>query len=101
MPTPARIASADADELAPYRRETGPGQNVGRTVAERGAVPAHIGAEAAELMLAGGIEHAGQDKEHCRHKIHRTPPCRYSSAGATTSRPRIGMNDRTRILTGG
>jgi len=42
-------------------------------VAKRAAVSAHIGAKAADFMLAGGIEQARQDSQHCGHEIHQTP----------------------------
>src|SRR5665213_824263 len=78
-----RVELADTHKRAPRRRKTGAGQDVERIVAERAAVSAHVGAEAADLVMAGGIEHAGKDNQYCSHKIHLTPPCRHSNVATS------------------
>ena len=56
------------------RGQYGAGQNIGRVIAECIAVLAHLHAQAADLIVAGGIEQTGQHSQHCGHEIHQMLP---------------------------
>src|SRR5262249_32359140 len=79
--------SADADECSPGRSQSRAGQDISRTVAERAAVSAHLGAERAYLLMACRVKQAGKDKQNTGDEIHRRSPCnpfrrlRYPSDG--------------------
>src|ERR1700741_1014681 len=62
--------SADADEPSPGGRKAGGHQHVMRMIAERTAVAAHISTQRANLVIARGIEKAGEDEEHRGSKVH-------------------------------
>src|SRR5581483_10023471 len=72
-----KAASADADEGAPGSGQAGADQHIMRIVAERAAITAHVGTERADLVIARGIEQAGEHGERCGDEIHRqSPGCR-------------------------
>lgn len=62
--------SADADKKAPQPRENGAGQNVSWTATECAAVSAHLHAERANFLIAGGVEQGGHDRQYGGYKIH-------------------------------
>src|SRR5438105_2221534 len=66
--------SSDTDESSPNRCKNGTDQQVEWIVAKRGAVSAHLGAQAADLIMAGCIEQAGQDNHNRSDEVHRLLP---------------------------
>jgi hypothetical protein len=66
--------SSDTDESSPNRCKNGTDQQVEWIVAKRGAVSAHLGAQAADLIMAGCIEQAGQDNQNRSDEVHRLLP---------------------------
>ena len=89
----APVPSAHADERGPYGGEYGARQNVGRVIAECVAVLAHLHAQAADLIVAGGIKQAGENSQHCGHEIHQMLP-----AGMTVESRNSAQSHRSSTL---